>query len=565
MINQQIGPREDYANLQITIAQSQAGGQTFPVIFEVLRWRYFDPVMLQINPAELLPLAADPGGYGQMLGKMVFGKDGVGDYYAETIAAVQARGDGLRVRLVVEPKELQEILWERIYHPVAGEWRPLGSTAVTPFSRFIRPQQWDRPMPVTKRPLRMLVVIASPSNLESDFGLSQVDTVERQSLYQLFDQIPDLSVMYLESGTSTPPTLNAIRKALADGYHMVHFLCHGARTPAGVGLFLENENGMVDPVAQDRLVEMFKVLQSPPIFVFLAACESAKHDRHDAMLPLGPALVEDGGIQAAIAMTGKVGLKIAQVFTGQFYARLFKHGLVDLAMNEARALIQDDWDWGVPVLFSRLGDNQLIDFPIGSIYENYLVHSGSAFTTVDEALAAARLEDHGQKLVMDLQALVDELRKSHGVLVDVATRFRRTGRDPQDFAEKFEDFYYAFKDYYDGQTWVNENTSCGEIGELRAKILPKLSPILHPVQFEQLKQELDLLSNADSDLVRYFRDYLDIMNGVMDEIWSAVAANDVETALQLKRDFEAQISPSFQRSKAMFERMSNGIQGVRRA
>ena len=568
MINERIGPREDYANLQITIAgpaRKRRGKRLYEVHFEIARWRYFDPCTFTVDPARLLALMADPAAYGQALGQAFFAEDGLGAAYNEALAAIQARGDGLRVRLEVEPAELQEILWERIYHPVSGKWLPLGSTALTPFSRFIRPEQWDRPSPLVDRPLRTLVVIASPSNLDGAFHLDPIDLAERQRLHRTLDQIPELAVTYIESGTANRPTLNEIRRHLEEGCHLVHFLCHGVHSAAGTGLFLEDDQGLVDIVDQERMVSAFKVVKTPPVFCFLAACESAARDRHDAMLPLGPALVKEGGVQAVVAMTGKVGLELAQAYAGQFYVRLLKHGVVDLAVNEARALVQDDWDWGVPVLFSRLADNQLIDFPIGRGVEGYLEHTNQAYQAVDQALQAARLEDHGQELLDDLQKLVDELGKSHGLLVNVASKFRRTGQDPQDFAKSFEAFYYDFKEYYDGETWVDEKTSCGQIDMLAVRILPKLAPILDPVHFEQLRQELKLLGNADGDLLNFFGEYLNVMNTAVEAIWGALQAKDLEQAIQLKRDFEAQISPSFQRSKAMFERMSHGIHGVRAA
>jgi hypothetical protein len=561
MINSAIGPREDYANLQITLTRPEDGSPGFNAFFQILHWRYFDPRALSLDLPRLNALYADPKAYGQELGRQVFAAQGLGDFYTESLAAVRARGDGLRVRLSVEAPELQDVLWERIYHPLDDSWQPLGSTAITPFSRTILHHRWDRPVPLTARPLRVLVVIASPADLGT-YQLDPIDPAERQRLHDLFGQIPELSATYLESGTSTPPTLNEIRRCLADSVHMVHFLCHGAVTDAGTGLFLEDQNGNVDPVEQERLVTAFKAASPAPVFCFLAACESAKRSRAEAMLALGPALVDDGGLQAAIAMTGKVGLETAQAFSEQFYVRLLKHGVVDLAVNEARALIQDDWDWGAPVLFSDLEDNQLIDFPVGSLYNNYLSHTDLAFQAVDDAVAAARLEDHGQALVNDLESLVQELAKSHKMLVEVASRFRRTGRDPNTFAQNFEPFYYDFKEYYDNSTWVNEKSSCSRIGELKARILPRLAPILGHDLLDQLRQELEQLSNADNDLVRYFGDYLDTMNATVEDIWSSLNAGKLPEAIALKTDFEAQISPSFQRSKAMFERMSNGIRGV---
>ncbi|MEN4011885.1 MAG: CHAT domain-containing protein [Chloroflexota bacterium] len=565
IISDAIGPQQDYATLLISLEKSKRSRSTVLAQLEIPGWRYFDPVRLRLNQTHLLALNADPRGYGKLLGECIFDNEAIGEPYKETLAAVQARGEGVRVKLLIKTPELDEIHWERLYHPIAGEWRPIGSTALTPFSRFIRPQQWDRPLPVTSRPLSMLLIIASPQNLTSLFNLDPIPESERAWLKQILTGFSDLSVTCLESGGALKPTLNEIRAQLAAGQQFVHFLCHGAHSPAGSGLFLEDEHGQVDVVDQTRLVEAFKVVQKPPALIFLAVCESAKRTRADAMLPLAPQLVQDGGAQAAVAMSGNVGLKVAQSFSVQFYTRLLKHGMVDIALNEARALIQDDWDWGVPVLFCRLVDNQVIDFPIGEFYSRYLSHTDSAYTAIDEALNAARLEEHGQQLVDDLNSLVEELSKSHQALVSVADQFRRTGRNPADFAARFETFYYDFKTYYDNQTWIQENTSCVKIEKLSAKILPRLSPLLSPDNYEALRQELGILSQADFDLVRYFAEFLEQINRSVELIWEQLQTNNLTEAIQLKKDFEDQLSPSFQRSKAMFEKMTRSIRGVQRA
>ncbi|MSP14929.1 MAG: hypothetical protein EXR62_18470 [Chloroflexi bacterium] len=52
--------------------------------------------------------------------------------------------------------------------------------------------------------------------------------------------------------------------------------------------------------------------------------------------------------------------RLVSAFTGQFYTRLPDHGFVDLAVNVAHAQIRDQRDWGMPVLFSRLPDNQIL-------------------------------------------------------------------------------------------------------------------------------------------------------------------------------------------------------------
>ena len=557
----ELGPREDYQLVGIRIFASTDGGQTYPVELDVAGWRSFPSGALQLDHTRLLQLAADPKAYGRALGEMLFADTAIGSAYRETMVALEARGDTMRLRLRLDPAELETLGWERILMPLGGDWQPLAATADTPFSRYVLAQRWERPKPITERPVRVLAVLASPDGLEA-YNLDPIPTEERQALHTLLDGLPEVNVTYLESGTAAAPSLNAIRAALSEGHHLIHILCHGARTARGNVLYMEAGDGATEPVEATRLVEAFKLAARPPALTFLAACESAMRSRGNAFVPLGPALVERGGVQAVIAMSDRVGLQTARLFTGQFYTRLLNHGLADLAMNEARALVQDEWDWGVPVLFSRLPDNQLIDFPIGRFYDTYLSHADRAYLAVDEALAAARRQEYGGVLVDNLERLVKELSKSHEVLVDVASRFRRVGSDPDTFAQRFDDFYYEFKDYYDRQAWIKEETSCREIRELGYQILPKVRPLLNDDIFEQLQQELSLLGDADGVLLRHFREYLETMNETVEAIYTAATGGDIPEAIRLKRNFEAQISPSFRRSKEMFERMNSSVTAV---
>ncbi len=548
------GPLEEYRLVEIRIFPSADERKTYPLELEVPGWRSFAPGILQLDPAHLTELTVDPRKYGRALGEMLFAADAVGDAYRETVAAVLARGETLRFRLRLDPPELQTLAWERVLAPLDGDWLPLTATAATPFSRYVLAQGWERPMPVTGRPLRMLAVIASPSNLE-DFELDPISVEERQALHGLLDALPDVAVTYLESGTTAPPTVNALRAALADGYHIVHFLCHGAAEARGTALYLEDDAGGVDVTQADRLLDAFAMVKTPPLLCFLAACESAARDRHDLFVPLGPALVERSGVLAVVAMSDLVGVDTARLFAGQFYARLLDHGLVDLATNEARALVQDQWDWGVPVLFCRLHDSQLVDFPVGEAFAKI----GSVATTMDRALEAARRQDHGEHLVDELEQLLAAFEASFRNLVQFGTGFRAVGSDPATFSEKFQPFYLSFKAYYDQETFDDEQALLREMMRLKAETLPRLRPLLDDKTYQQLKEELGQMAVNRAGLIQGFGEFLEPMNTAVDEIKTMLDAGDIKAAIVRKLEFETQISPSLRRSKELLGRISSGI------
>lgn len=95
--------------------------------------------------------------------------------------------------------------------------------------------------------------------------------------------------------------------------------------------------------------------------VFLASCETATGSTMAAFRSLAAQLV-NAGVPAVAAMQGQVKMGTARQFTQTFYRQLLKHGLVDLAANEARSAIMTAGLPGaaIPVLFLRLRDGQLL-------------------------------------------------------------------------------------------------------------------------------------------------------------------------------------------------------------
>lgn len=307
---------------------------------------------LQLNLAELA--AADAETYGRRLGEALFGEQGaLRDAYrqAQTIFAERKWLRQLRLRL--EAEELESLRWERLQHQVGQRWYPLATAADPLFSRFIPTGEGALPAPLTGPPLRLLLVIASPPDL-AQRGLDPISPEERQALHALFAALPGMEVTCLESGTARPPTVAALRAALLEGYPLFHLVCHGRRKQGETELYLEDR-----PVQTQEVLELFHGLAERPRLVFLAACESAARGRAEAFLPLGPALVAEGGISAVVAMADRVGLTTARDFAAAFYTSLLTHGLVDRAAQEARLSVRDRMDWSVPVLFSRLPDNRL--------------------------------------------------------------------------------------------------------------------------------------------------------------------------------------------------------------
>jgi hypothetical protein len=320
---------------------------------------------MHLDLSSLRALAGDVMAYGRALGEALFEASGIGGPYREALAAFKAQGQGVRVRVRLRlpsrtASDLDEVLWERIHHPVGSSWQPLAPTADVLFSRYIPTEDWAAPSLALDPPYRVLVILASPHNLE-EYRLAPISSQEREMWEALFAVVPAVEVTTLDRERGAPATLKHVREALLSGvgFDVVHFVAHGAAARSGTALYLEDERGAVQIVAAEQVVEAFRAAEHKPRLCFLAACESGARARSDAFLPLGPKLVAEAGIPAAVAMADRVGMGAAREFTGHFYRRLIEHGVVDLAMQQARALIRERGDWSVPVLFSRLPENRL--------------------------------------------------------------------------------------------------------------------------------------------------------------------------------------------------------------
>lgn len=311
---------------------------------------------LAIDESQLTSVI-DPHEYGKQLGARLFADTKMRTAYERAWRKSWESGDYVQVLPRIEPPELRAFLWERIYHPWHGGWQPLGTTHGTPFSRLVErndPDETDDRLHDEK--LRALVVIASPSDLPP---LQQIGLEERALYRKLFESLHDLHADFLESATARPPTLANLRNALLKNYDLIHVVCHGImRTgvdfPAGpddYGLWLEDEAGKTTRVKGSQILSALGDAYSPPKLCFLAACYSAEYSSYAAFVPLGEDLVSKGRAERVVAMNGQVGIINARRFAETFYRQLIAHRHVDLAMNEARSAIHEEWDYGVPILF----------------------------------------------------------------------------------------------------------------------------------------------------------------------------------------------------------------------
>ena len=341
--------RESFADLEIRVFQEQDG--RYPVEITLAGQQEFPPGAMA---ADVLPWIAsgDLVADGRRLFDALFADPVLRNAWAEARGRAPQRR--VRLRIDAAAAELHALPWESLRE----EAGLLAADANTPFSRYL-PVALPWGGAIDERPVRVLTVISNPADLGNGYGLAPIDvTAEREALEAALGEADAVALDCLEP----PVTLERLEAALREGYHVLHYVGHGAfsaRRGQAV-LYLQDEVGNSHLVADDALIGMLARQPIRPRLVFLAACQSATRSTADAFLGLGPKLVA-AGVPAVVAMQDFVSIPTARKLGGVFYRRLAEHGVVDQAMNEARStlLTAERPDAAVPVLFMRLKSGQV--------------------------------------------------------------------------------------------------------------------------------------------------------------------------------------------------------------
>ena len=311
----------------------------------------------------------------------------------------------IRLRIDAQLSQLHRIQWELLRIPGAESGADVSMLTSTPFSRYLA-QDWQPGRAVLKRPIRVLVAIANPSDL-NQYNLPPVDSdAEFKLLQAAVGGIKD------EGGADAvqldllpaPCTLDTIREHLKLGYQILHFVGHGVfgrmkdangvegdhaallmPDPAKGNTALRVRDDAIAGMIANLLADMTRDDEDRLRLVFLESCETAKRSASDAFRGLAPQLVK-AGVAAVIAMQDLIEIQTARPFAATFYRQLLRHGLVDLACNEARAAVKAQNLRGaeVPVLFMRLRSGELLRVTghvsgaaVGSFWDRLIANIGS--------------------------------------------------------------------------------------------------------------------------------------------------------------------------------------------
>lgn len=258
---------------------------------------------------------------------------------------VRRRNATLRIKLrLSDAPELLSLPWEYLYHRRRNLF--LSQSTTSSLVHFL-----ELPDPVASLtvalPLRMLVVIAEPTDL-------QPLDVERE-WHNIQEALADLAARGLLivdrlAHATLPELQSALRR---HDYHIFHFIGHGDFDEAtGQGhIVFADAQGRANPLPGEVLAQLLHNERTLRLAV-LNACEGAQTSTANPFAGVAQLLVQQGA-PAVIAMRHPISDEAAIAFSHEFYAALADGYTVDAALTEGRVAIatrMGNGEWGTPQL-----------------------------------------------------------------------------------------------------------------------------------------------------------------------------------------------------------------------
>lgn len=282
-------------------------------------------------------------------------------------------GEGLRLRLRIEPLPLAALPWEYTALPQThGERQPTDFLALRRRVSLVRYETIGAPLdpPAGHRALRVVIALANPIDAP-ELDLEADERAITAALETLRNGAPDHVV---RTEVLNPASREALLAALP-GADLFHFAGHGAfegteLTPGGQirrrgRILLENPDHTTDRLDSAELAVLLS--ESGVRLAVLGACQSAARDEGGAWTGVAPALVREN-LPAVVAMQFRVNDRNAATFLAHLYARVLGGYSVDEAVGEGRRAVLlrsglENRDWGTPVLYLRAENGVLFPLP----------------------------------------------------------------------------------------------------------------------------------------------------------------------------------------------------------
>jgi hypothetical protein len=185
---------------------------------------------------------------------------------------------------------------------------------------------------------------------------------------------------------------------------------------------------------------------------------------------------------------------------------------------------------------------------------------------VEEATMAARAvtpllsqkDKDDTNIIADLDALTDELSKTHKTIVRVLSPLRRLRDDPATFGEKFREFYNDFKDFYDSQDYQAERTRCHVIRRFQSRLNRYSTSVSNSAEWQRLQSNLSALNSYDQDIIEHH--YVPFMGQLMhsiNAIMQLVDSGQIDEAIAQKKSLVSLLDPQYDKTKQMLHEMTD--------
>ncbi len=303
----------------------------------------------QVKDGELLK------GMGDELYQALFPNE-INARFQATIAGAQANNHNVRLRLIFESPQLATLPWEFLYDKQTNTF--LGNNTQTVLSRYIDVPLQKREIKAASLPLKVLLVISSPSNL-AQLDVAGEEKLIREALGK-YIEAGDIEVDVLREATIR----NINQKLREKPYNVFHFIGHGEFKDNKGYTVLVDRDGRANLLDNERLANFFLGNNNLGL-VILNSCQGATVSSNQAFAGTAPNLVRRG-IPAVVAMQYSIFDTTAKLFADEFYRTLALGYPVDAAIQATRNAISievglDSRDFATPVLYMRARNGIILD------------------------------------------------------------------------------------------------------------------------------------------------------------------------------------------------------------
>ncbi|MBD2210679.1 HEAT repeat domain-containing protein [Nostoc linckia FACHB-104] len=274
-----------------------------------------------------------------------------------TMAGAQANEESVRLRLIFQSPQLAALPWEFLYDAETNTF--LGNNIQTVLSRYIDVPLQKRDIITAKLPLKVLLVISSPTDLATLDATSEATLIN--SALETHIKAGQIELDIIKEAT----TRKINQKLREKPYNIFHFIGHGVFKDNKGYIALEDNNKQAKLMDEESFANFFLGYRSLGLAV-LNSCKGAEVSEQQIFTGIAPNLVQRG-IPAVVAMQYSIRDTTAKIFADEFYRTLALGYPVDAAIQTTRNAISQEVglnqrDFATPVLYMRAKDGIILDF-----------------------------------------------------------------------------------------------------------------------------------------------------------------------------------------------------------